>query len=101
MSEVNTSTIQAAIVEEEIQLTLTQLCLACNVPEEQVMGWVLEGVIEPSGERPEDWRFTGQCLRRTRVAWRLTRDLELNSPGVSLALDLMDEIAALKALLRR
>jgi len=101
MNETNRSIIQAPIVEEEIHLTLTQLCQACNVPEEQVMGWVLEGVIEPSGAGPQDWHFTGQSLRRVRVAWRLTRDLELNPAGVSLALDLLDEIAALKALLRR
>ncbi len=101
MSEADRSNFQPPIVEVEIALTLTELCQACNVPEDQVVLWVLEGVIEPLGEQPQDWRFTGGCLRRTRVAWRLTRDLELNAPGVSLALDLLDEIAALKALLRR
>jgi chaperone modulatory protein CbpM len=101
MREPNPSNIQAPVVEEEIHLTLVELCQACSVPEEQVMAWVLEGVIEPSGERPQDWHFTGQSLRRARVAWRLTRALELNPAGVALALDLLDEIAALKALLRR
>ena len=31
----------------------------------------------------------------------LTREMEVNAPGVALALDLMDEIEALKAALRR
>ena len=53
------------------------------------------------GEAPEDWRFTGESLRRARLAWWLTRDLELNPPGVAMALDLLDEIAALKAHLKR
>jgi chaperone modulatory protein CbpM len=101
MSEANPLSVEAPVVEEAIHLTLTELCQACSVPEEQIVVWVREGVIEPRGEQPQDWRFTGPSLRRVRVAWRLTRDLELNPAGVSLALDLLDEIASLQALLRR
>jgi chaperone modulatory protein CbpM len=49
------------------------------------------------GESPQDWRFRGECLRRARLAWRLSHDLEINPPGVALALDLLDEISALRA----
>jgi chaperone modulatory protein CbpM len=35
------------------------------------------------------------------LALWLTRDLEVNPPGVALALDLLDEIAALQARLQR
>jgi chaperone modulatory protein CbpM len=90
-----------AIVEEELPLTLAELCQACFATEEYVTTWVLEGVLEPSGEAPQTWRFTGQSLRRARLAMWLTRDLEVNAPGVALALDLLDEIAALRALLKR
>ena len=65
------------------------------------MSWVSEGVLEPIGEAPTEWRFAGQSLRRARLALSLTRDLELNPPGVALALDLLDEIAALQARLQR
>jgi len=101
MSDANLSAVRYQLVEEEIQLTLEDLCRACSAAEEQVTVWVLEGVLEPSGERPQDWRFTGQSLRRARLASRLTRDLELNAAGVALALDLLDEIAALRARLER
>lgn len=101
MSDTNLSSVQCKVVEEEVHLTLVELCQACRAPEEQVTVWVLEGVLEPSGERPQDWRFTGQSLRRARLALRLTRDLEINPAGVALALDLLDEIAALKARLQR
>ena len=89
------------VVEEEIHLTLVELCHVCNVPEEQVRHWVGEGVLEPLGAAPHEWRFAGAALRRTRVATRLARDFELNPPGVALALDLLDEIEALRAHLRR
>ena len=47
------------------------------------------------------WRFSGSALRRARLAFSLARDLEVNPPGVALALDLIDEIGALRAMLHR
>ncbi|MEP7297418.1 MAG: chaperone modulator CbpM [Burkholderiales bacterium] len=90
-----------AVVEDEVQLTLVELCRACRAHEDQVRVWVVEGVLAPIGESPTEWRFTGASLRRARLALTLTRELEVNAPGVALALDLMDEIEALKASLRR
>lgn len=90
-----------AIVEEELPLTLAELCQACFASEEHVITWVFEGALEPVGATPQEWRFTGQSLRRARLALWLTRDLEVNAPGVALALDLLDEIAQLQARLQR
>jgi|ERR1017187_4903348 chaperone modulatory protein CbpM len=101
MSNADTSLARGPVVEEEIHLTLVELCQACCASEEHVIAWVFEGVLEPIGEAPQDWRFTGQSLRRARLALWLTRDLEVNPPGVALALDLLDEIAALQARLQR
>jgi len=93
--------LRGPVVEEEIRLTLVELCRVCRVPEAQVRSWVGEGVLEPMGRAPDEWQFAGAALRRTRLATRLTRDFELNPPGVALALDLLDEIDALRARLRR
>ena len=96
-----TDRIMMAIVEEELQLSLDELCRACRAREEQVRVWVDEGVLTPLGDSPPEWRFAGASLRRARLALTLTRELEINAPGVALVLDLMDEIEALKASLRR
>lgn len=101
MNQTNIPFIQGPVVEEEVHLTLVELCQACSADEEHVMTWVFEGVLEPVGESPQDWRFSGESLRRARLALRLSNDLELNPPGVALALDLLDEIAALRARLPR
>ena len=90
-----------SVIEEENYITLVELCQATNASEEYVIAWVFEGVLEPTGDMPHDWRFTGQSLRRTRLALSFARDLEINPAGVALALDLLDEIAALKARLQR
>ncbi len=105
MSHIHASLVQARLVEDDVELTLTDLCRACHVREEQVRLWVVEGVLDVARDAPEEppteWRFKGPALMRARIAQRLTHDLELNSAGVALALDLLDEIAELQARLRR
>ena len=101
MNDTPSSGLRGSIVEEEVTLTTIELCRACNASESHIELWVAEGVLQPSGATRAEWRFTGRSLARMRVATRLTRDLEINSPGVALALDLLDEIAKLEARLRR
>ncbi|GAC1376374.1 MAG: hypothetical protein NVS3B3_15120 [Aquirhabdus sp.] len=101
MNEYSQSLLQGVVVEEEVHLTVHELCRACQAQLEQVQVWVVEGVLEPIGQAPQEWRFSGQSLRRAQLALRLTRDLEVNASGVALALDLLDEIAALQAQLKR
>ncbi len=101
MSNTALQPVCGAIVEEEIQLTLLELSQACRAPEAHVIAWVYEGILEPVGAAPQDWRISGPSLRRAKLALWLTRDLEINPPGVAFALDLLDDIAALQAQLQR
>lgn len=101
MHETIATYLQGQVVEEEIHLTLTEFCQACGAAEEYVTDWVLEGILEPAGQRPQDWQFSGLSLRRAHQALRLARDLEINAAGVALVMDLLDEIENLKAQLKR
>ena len=89
------------VLDDGVELTLVELCHATRAAEEQVRLWVLEGVLTPRGAAPADWRFAPTALRSARLARTLTQDLEVNAPGVALALDLMDRIESLQASLRR
>jgi chaperone modulatory protein CbpM len=97
MKESVTTYLAAQIVEEDVEFTLVELCRASGASEEQLTMWVSEGAFEPQGAGPQEWRFSGAALRRVRTAQRLARDLEINAAGIALALDLLDEIAALRA----
>jgi chaperone modulatory protein CbpM len=97
MTKINTTWIEASIVENEVHMSIVELSHASRTPQELIMSWVSEGVLSPLGSSPEDWRFSGDSLRRAKTAAHLTHDLELNVPGVALALDLLDEIAQLRA----
>ena len=88
----------AIVLDEETPLTLAELSRSCGATEQWLVELVYEGVLEPQGQAQEEWRFTGSALIRARVAWRLTRDLSLNLPGVALALELLDEIQQLRQL---
>ena len=94
-------TLTATLVDDDPPMTLAELARACRAREEQLQVWVVEGVLEPIGGSPREWRFAGASLRRARLALTLAHELEVNPPGVALALDLLDEIAALRAALRR
>lgn len=85
------------ILEEQTQLSLAEVSRACAVQVEFIVQLVEEGVLEPLGGEPHRWRFTGAHVRRATVAVRLHRDLDINLAGVALALQLLDEIAALRA----
>ena len=101
MSFDNAELVIGSVVEEESYLTLMELSQASSESVDYIIAWVFEGVLAPIGELPQDWQFTGQSLRRTRLALSFARDLEINPAGVALALDLLDEIAYLRARLQR
>jgi chaperone modulatory protein CbpM len=85
-----------AIFEESAILTIQDLSRICAVDERHIMELVHEGVISVIEIEATEWRFTGTALRRTRLALRLERDLEINLAGVALALDLMEELEHLR-----
>jgi len=97
----NLRAIDTVIVEEHVHFTLDELCRACRVEHERVVVLVHEGVLEPAGHEPREWRFDGASLGRARLALRLIRDLELDANGVALVLDLLEENARLRAQLRQ
>ena len=88
------------IFEEQTQLTLAELCRACAVHAERIIELVDVGVLEPQGREPSRWVFGGASLHRARTAFRLQRDLDIDLSGAALALELLDEIASLRARLR-
>ncbi|MCE4554400.1 chaperone modulator CbpM [Pelomonas cellulosilytica] len=101
MADNSSDAIDAVIVEEEIVFSLSGLCQAAGASPAQVLSLVDEGVLQPEGDAPQRWAFTGPSLRATRTALRLNADLALGTAGAALVLDLLEEISALRARLRR
>jgi chaperone modulatory protein CbpM len=93
--------LQSEIIETRVEMSLSDLCEVCTVTSERVVQLVDEGLVEPLGREPAEWRFSGHSVRRIVVAERLSRDLRLNAPGAALVLDLLDELTELRQRLTR
>ncbi|MGC8702731.1 MAG: chaperone modulator CbpM [Thiomonas sp.] len=89
------------VMEEQVDISIDDLCAVCRVERTQIVHLVEEGVIESlpalgSAAQRTQWRFSGETLNRARRAVRLQRDLELNAAATALVLDLLDQIDALR-----
>jgi chaperone modulatory protein CbpM len=100
----NTPKLSGVVLDEEHFLTLTEISQACAVQTAYIIELVDEGLLTPETPpqsrrlepEPQFWRFTGEQMRRARVATRLQGDLGINLAGVALALQLLDEIEELR-----
>ena len=92
--------IQGVMLDESLLVDLEELGHLCGVSAELLLGMIGEGLLQPSGRAPAEWRFSGLQIRRARRALRLYCDLELDWGGTALALDLLDEIEILRGQVR-
>ena len=84
------------IFEEMTVLTTTELGRLCTVDVQRIVELVEEGILDVEGQAGGELRFAPTSLRRARTALRLQQDLGINLAGVALALELLEEIAALR-----
>jgi chaperone modulatory protein CbpM len=98
MSDNNTTVtvLSGEIVEQRDPLSLAELCQQYEVHAEWIVDLVDEGILEPEGEQPMQWRFSGECCVRISMVLRLQRDLGVNLAGTALALELLDELRELR-----
>ena len=99
MSSANEAMLTGAIFDDSVVLSLRDLSRMCSVDERHIVEFVEEGVLNVIEVRSE-WHFSGDALRRARLAVRLQRDLELNLAGVALAVELIEEIEQLRRQLK-
>ena len=83
------------LLEEDGEVSLAQLCEACEVHAESVEAMIEEGIIAPIGGGAKRWRFTRISVVRVRSVLRMQRDLHVNLAGAALALELLERIEAL------
>ena len=69
MAQTEPTPLEARIVEQEVFLSLDDLCRACAVQREEIVVLVEEGVLEPGGAGPDAWQFGGPSLRRAGLPY--------------------------------
>jgi len=73
MTPQESSELSGQILEEQTEFSITEVCSICAVEERQIVQLVQEGIIETHSIT--QWRFSGNDLRRARIALRLQRGL--------------------------
>lgn len=92
-----TNTIQPCLViDETISCSLRQCCSLCRVNAQMIHDMIDEGIISPAGDNPQNWCFGALEIKRIQITLRLQQDLRVNLPGAALALDLLEELAAIQ-----
>ena len=89
-------TITSIIIDESKTFTIYELSQSCQTPAEMIIEMVEHGLLAPQGTTPESWIFSASDFKRSQRALRLQQDLEINLPGLALALDLLDELEDLR-----
>ncbi|PVZ82801.1 chaperone modulator CbpM [Serratia sp. S1B] len=80
----------------QITLTITEFCLHTGVTESELQEVVGLGVIHPYDQNSDNWLFDDGALVVFNRAQRLQRELDLDWPGIAVALELLDEINRLR-----
>lgn len=97
MTDLEMTAISGVVIDDEVELTLEQVTYFCAAKQDQITALVEEGVLQPRGYSHTEWLFSGRLIHRAAKAIRLQRELEVNAHAVAVILDLLDEIAALRA----
>ncbi len=88
---------EALWLHEQYTFSLAQLSELSGMSEAQIYEMVEYGVIAPIDPKAKQWMFGADRLVTVRMARRLVRDFDLDSPGLALTLTLLDRIHTLEA----
>ncbi|MCF6692250.1 chaperone modulator CbpM [Raoultella terrigena] len=78
-----------------VTFSITEFCLHTGISEDELSEIVGLGMIEPRQPQTEVWLFDDSAVTIMHRAVRLRRELELDWPGIAVALTLLDENARL------
>lgn len=77
--------------------SLEELSQNCQVEVAWISELVAQGIVEPQGSNPSEWKFSGLSIVRIAKAKRFERDLGVNPAGIALVFELLNEIEKLHA----
>ena len=101
MKSIDSFMFRGETVSESTVFSLVQLCRFCHINSRHVTRLIEHGAIEPLSDYADGRHFSGYAAIRALRATRLQRDLGVNAAGATLALELLDQIEALKTSLSK
>ncbi|CAI2501607.1 chaperone modulator CbpM [Serratia marcescens] len=84
------------MMKKEITFTVVELCQRVEISEDELVEIVGLGVIVPLEPAQPRWVFDYPALSHLQRARRLRAELDLDWPGIAMALTLLDRVDALQ-----
>ena len=84
------------LIEETSTYTFIEVCSRYHIPKELLVEMIEQGFFEHPSLEKEQISLEPKELRRIESAFRLHRDLGINLPGVTLALDLLEQMESMR-----
>lgn len=84
------------LIEDTNTSSFIEVCHKYNIPQELLIEMIEEGLFPDQPSNTDQVALDQKALRRIESAFRLHRDLNINLPGVALALELLDEIEIMR-----
>ena len=79
-----------------ITLCSSEIYQQVQITEQDLIDIVSHGIVRPQDMQAQEWQFEEQVVTEIARAARLRRDLQINWAGVALALELIEELEALR-----
>lgn len=86
--------VTGVLMDQHTTVTLLKICSVCHVSEEALLDLLDHGLLKQNITQFD--QLDQHALARIQSACRLWQDLDLNAPGVVLAMELLDELAQVR-----
>jgi hypothetical protein len=89
--------VDADWLDEQMELSLSELAMLTDTNELELLEWVNEGIIAPVDVKAATWSFSAKRLDTINMARRLRRDFELDVDGLALIVNLLSRVRDLES----
>lgn len=87
-----TKLITGILVEETTTFTFEEVCCQYHIPQALLVELIEYGLFNNQTTQIDEISFDQKALQTMETAFRLHKDLDINLPGVVLALELLEKI---------
>lgn len=74
-----------------LEITLSEICQAVDLPEQKVVELVEHNIVQPIGTEPNAWSFDVAMVSVVKRAVRLHQDLELEWSAIAVIVELIEQ----------
>jgi chaperone modulatory protein CbpM len=92
----NENYIIGVLIEESVSISFIEVCQRYNISEQLLTEMIEEGLLANDSSESKYISLNQKSLRRMESAFRLHRDLGINLPGVTLAIELLEEMEQMR-----